>query len=202
MWPEPARLVLVRHGESHGNHQNIFTGWRDLDLTARGKGEAWAVGTRLAATGIVFGAAFTSALKRARDSASIILERLGQDVKIYSSAALNERNYGELTGLDKAEAATRFGAEQVRLWRRSFERRPPGGESLKDTVDRVVPFYCAQILPHLGAGESTLIVAHGNSLRALVMNIEHLSPSKIEKLEFRTGEIRIYPRQSGHATLE
>jgi 2,3-bisphosphoglycerate-dependent phosphoglycerate mutase len=197
--PRAARLVLVRHGESDGNRRNIFTGWRDLDLTSRGREEALYVGTQLQSSGIVFGAAFSSVLRRARSTAVLILEQLGQALEVCASSALNERNYGELTGIDKAYAVSRWGTEQIQSWRRSFESRPPGGESLKDTAQRVLPFYRTQILPHLVRGESCLVVAHGNSLRALVMEIEHLSPEEIEKVEIRTAEIRIYPieREAG-----
>jgi 2,3-bisphosphoglycerate-dependent phosphoglycerate mutase len=161
-------------------------------LTARGRDEALAVGNQLAAAGMVFDSAFTSALKRARETALIILQRLGQTVETHASSALNERDYGELTGLNKSDAASRWGAEQVRQWRRSFAMRPPGGESLKDTVERVLPFYRLEILPHLAHGERVLVVAHGNSLRALVMALDGLSSHDIEQVEIRTGDIRAY----------
>jgi 2,3-bisphosphoglycerate-dependent phosphoglycerate mutase len=194
--PRPAAagglLVLVRHGESEGNRRNIFTGWRDLGLTERGRDEALAVGNQLAAAGMVFDSAFTSALKRSQETALIILQRLGQTVEMHASSALNERDYGELTGLNKSDAASRWGAEQVRQWRRSFAVRPPGGESLKDTAGRVLPFYRLEILPHLAHGERVLVVAHGNSLRALLMALDGLSVHDIEQVEIRTGDIRAY----------
>jgi 2,3-bisphosphoglycerate-dependent phosphoglycerate mutase len=183
-------LVLVRHGESEGNRLNVFTGWRDLPLTPRGREEALAVADKLVSAGIGFEVAFTSALGRARETASIIVNRLGQPVEIRSSASLNERNYGELTGLNKTDAAERWGAEKVRLWRRSFELRPPGGESLQDTAARAVPFYRTAILPHLLCHDRVLV--HGNSLRALIMFLDSLGPAAVERVELRTGEIRLY----------
>ncbi len=185
-------LVLSRHGESEGNRLNIFTGWLDLPLTEQGQSEARALAERLAKAKICFEAAFSSRLQRARQTASIILDSLGQDIGIESASALNERNYGDLTGLNKATAVDRWGAEQVRLWRRSFELRPPHGESLRDTTLRVAPFYNNHILPLLLIGKHTLVVAHGNSLRALIMIIESLSAVAIETVELRTGEVRIY----------
>jgi 2,3-bisphosphoglycerate-dependent phosphoglycerate mutase len=195
-------LVLVRHGESQGNRRNIFTGWRDLELSAHGREEALAVGDRLAAAGTVFDAGFSSALKRARETASIILQRLAQTIEVRASSALNERDYGELTGLSKSEAATRWGVEKIQLWRRSFDLGPPGGESLKDTANRVLPYYRAEILPHVLRGECVLVVAHGNSLRALVMTLDGLDSREIEGVEIRTGEIRIYQIDSATAVAK
>jgi 2,3-bisphosphoglycerate-dependent phosphoglycerate mutase len=185
-------LVLARHGESDGNRLNIFTGWRDLPLTDRGRHEAEVLGDRLASAGLRFEAAFSSCLSRARESAAIILERLGQKDIVQSTAAFNERNYGDLTGLNKDEAAQLWGAEQVWLWRRSFELRPPGGESLRETANRVLPFYEHDIRPLLTRGQHVLVVAHGNSLRALIMKLQVVSPAEIETIELRTGEIRLY----------
>lgn len=188
----PGLLVLARHGESEGNLKNIFTGWRDLPLTDRGQEEARQIGVRLATAGIGFDLAFCSALGRARQSANIILRELGQSVEMKASSSLNERDYGELTGLNKTDAAARWGTEQVRLWRRSFDQPPPGGESLRDTAARVEQFYEIEILPHLVAGQRVLVVAHGNSLRALIMRLEELDSKQIEGVELRTGEIRAY----------
>lgn len=188
----PGLLVLVRHGESEGNQNNIFTGWRDLPLTERGRAEAREVASRLATAGIGFDVAFCSALGRARESADVILRELGQSAEIRASSSLNERDYGELTGLNKTDAAARWGAEQVRLWRRSFDQRPPGGESLRETAARVVSFYQDEILPLLVGGQRVLVVAHGNSLRALIMKLEGLGSKEIEGVELRTGEVRSY----------
>lgn len=171
---------------------NIFTGWRDLPLTARGRLEALAVAEALATAHIGFDAAFSSALGRTRETASIILGRLGLALKNRASSSLNERDYGELTGMNKADAAARWGAEQVRLWRRSFALRPPGGESLADTAARVLPFYRSDILPLLMSGQRVLVVAHGNSLRAMIMMLDAIDTQVIERVELRTGEIRCY----------
>jgi 2,3-bisphosphoglycerate-dependent phosphoglycerate mutase len=186
-------LVLVRHGESQGNQRNVFTGWLDLPLTAKGLGEARAAGVRLREQGFNFGTAFTSALSRAVASCDALLAQLDLGpVDRLATAALNERDYGELAGLDKDQARARFGADQVRLWRRSYAFAPPGGESLRDTAARVLPFYIHRILPAVMRDEGVLVVAHGNSLRALVMALDHLTPEGIEDAEIATGEMRIY----------
>ncbi len=186
-------LVLVRHGQSEGNLKNIFTGWNDLGLTERGIAEARDVGQRLETLGVSFDVAFTSMLQRAWRSCSIVLKVMGQsDVREFRDPALNERNYGELTGLNKDEARARWGEAQVHLWRRSYEVPPPGGESLKDTSARVLPFFIQAILPRVMRGERTLVVAHGNSLRSLVMVLDRLSPEAVASVEFATGDIHLY----------
>src|SRR5262245_24943927 len=186
-------LVLVRHGESEWNLKNLFTGWKDIDLTANGIAEARAAGRKLKAQGIRFDVAFTSALIRAQRSLDLMLEELGQSkIPTFRDQALNERDYGDLSGLNKDDARARWGAEQVHTWRRSYDVAPPGGESLKDTAARVLPYYIQQILPHVLRGERVLISAHGNSLRALVMVLDRLSPSEIVKRELGTGVPMIY----------
>ena len=191
--PIDRSLVLVRHGQSEGNLKNIFTGWNDLGLTERGVSEARAVGQRLETLGVSFDVAFTSMLRRAWQSCSIVLKVMGQsDVRELRDTALNERNYGDLTGLNKDQARARWGEEQVHLWRRSYEVPPPGGESLKDTSARVLPFFIQAILPRVMRGERTLVVAHGNSLRSLVMVLDRLSPEAVTSVEFATGDIHLY----------
>ena len=186
-------LVLVRHGESEWNRKNLFTGWKDVDLTPAGIAEARAAGRKLKAQGLRFDVAFTSALIRAQRSLDLMLEELGQSkIPTFRDQALNERDYGDLSGLNKDDARARWGAEQVHTWRRSYDVAPPGGESLKDTAARVLPYYIRQILPHVLRGERVLISAHGNSLRALVMVLDRLSPSEIVKRELGTGVPMIY----------
>ncbi len=186
-------VVLVRHGQSEGNLKNVFTGWRDLGLTERGIAEARSVARRLQALDMRFDVAFTSELRRAWQSCSIILETMGQfDLRQCRGRALNERDYGDLTGLNKDEARTRWGDDQVQLWRRSYDVAPPGGESLKDTSARVLPFFIQSILPGVMRGERTLVVAHGNSLRTLVMILDRLSPEAVISVEIATGDIHLY----------
>ena len=186
-------LVLVRHGESEWNRKNLFTGWKDVDLTEGGVAEARAAGRKLKAQGLRFDVAFTSALMRADRSLDLMLEELGQsDIPVLRDQALNERDYGDLSGLNKDDARARWGAEQVHIWRRSYDVAPPGGESLKDTAARVLPYYIQEILPRVLRGERVLISAHGNSLRALVMVLDRLSPSEIVKRELGTGVPMIY----------
>ncbi len=186
-------LVLVRHGESEWNLKNLFTGWRDIDLTATGIEEARAAGRKLKGQGLRFDAGFTSALIRAQRSLDLMLEELGQTgIAVFKDQALNERDYGELAGLNKDDARKKWGAEQVQLWRRSYDVAPPGGESLKDTAARVLPYYLQEILPRVLKGDNVLISAHGNSLRALVMVLEKLSPEQIVKREIGTGVPMIY----------
>ncbi len=185
-------LVLARHGQSEGNAHNVFTGWRDLPLTGRGRQEARAVAQALEAEKIALDAVFCSRLRRTVETAEIVVATLGKPIPVFSEEALNERDYGDLTGMDKDEAALRFGAGQVREWRRSYDTRPPGGESLADTRARVVACYRDAILPRLERGENVLVVAHGNSLRALVMELEGLTPAQIERYELKTGEIVAY----------
>ncbi len=186
-------LVLVRHGESEWNKLNLFTGWRDPDLTETGVDEARRAGKLLKTQGLVFDVAFTSALKRARRTLELMLEELGQSgLETLSNEALNERDYGDLSGLNKNDAREKWGEEQVHIWRRSFDIPPPGGESLKDTAARVLPYYEAAILPRVKAGRNVLVSAHGNSLRALIMKLDKMSPEQILKLNLGTGEPYVY----------
>ncbi len=186
-------LVLCRHGESEWNKLNLFTGWKDPGLTEKGVGEAIAAGRKLKAKGLVFDLAYTSALTRAQKTLDLILTELGQtDLPITRDQALNERDYGDLSGLNKDEARQKWGDEQVHIWRRSFDVPPPGGESLKDTAARVLPYYDAHILPDVLAGKRVIVSAHGNSLRALIMKLEKLSPEQILKRELATGAPIVY----------
>jgi 2,3-bisphosphoglycerate-dependent phosphoglycerate mutase len=186
-------LVLVRHGESEWNRLNMFTGWQDVDLTEEGVAEAHRAGAMLKAEGAHVDLAFTSLLKRAQNTLKIILSELDQDkLPIVFDAALNERHYGDLVGLNKDEARQRWGEEQVHLWQRSYDIAPPGGESLKDTAARVLPFYTKRIVPELQAGKNVILVAHGNSLRSLVMQLDRLSPEQVKELTIGTGMPLIY----------
>ena len=186
-------LVLVRHGQSEWNLKNLFTGWRDVDLTDKGVAEARAAGRQLKALGLRFDVAYTSALVRAQRTMDLMLEELGQrSLQVIRDQALNERDYGDLSGLNKDDARKRWGDEQVHVWRRSYDVAPPGGESLKDTAARVLPYYIQDILPRVLRGERVLASAHGNSLRALVMVLDHLSPQEIVKREIATGVPLIY----------
>jgi len=184
-------LVIVRHGQSQWNLENRFTGWIDIDLSEKGIEEARNAGDKL--KGYKFDIAFTSALIRAQKTLDIILEIIGQkDIPIIKDKALNERMYGDLQGLNKDETRKKFGDEQVKLWRRSYDVAPPNGESLKDTAERVIPFYEQKIVPELKAGKNVLISAHGNSLRALVMHLENLSKEQIIETEIPTGIPKVY----------
>ncbi len=186
-------LILVRHGQSEWNLENLFTGWKNPDLTAQGIAEARATGRALKAAGLMPDAWFTSALKRAQHTLDLILEEMGvENLVIVRNQALNERDYGDLSGLNKDDAREKWGEAQVHVWRRSFDVPPPGGESLKDTAARTVPYYEAEIVPLLKAGRTVLVAAHGNSLRALVMAIEGLGPDEILAREIATGEPVIY----------
>jgi 2,3-bisphosphoglycerate-dependent phosphoglycerate mutase len=186
-------LVLLRHGQSDWNLKNLFTGWKNPDLTEAGVEEAKAAGRRLKARGLAFDIAFTSALTRAQHTLDLTLAELGQTgLPITRDQALNERDYGDLSGLNKDEARTRWGEEQVHVWRRSYDVPPPGGESLKDTVARTLPYYCQHILPAVLRGERTLVAAHGNSLRALVMVLDRLTPATIPAMELATGVPLVY----------
>jgi 2,3-bisphosphoglycerate-dependent phosphoglycerate mutase len=186
-------LVLVRHGQSEWNLQNLFTGWRDVDLTDKGISEAHAAGRQLKALGLRFDIAFTSALTRAQRTLDLMLDELGQrSIPVLRDQALNERDYGDLSGLNKDDARRKWGEEQVHIWRRSYDVAPPGGESLKDTAARVLPYYLQEILPRVLRGERVLVSAHGNSLRALIMVLDHLSPEEIVKRELATGVPLIY----------
>jgi 2,3-bisphosphoglycerate-dependent phosphoglycerate mutase len=195
-------LVLVRHGQSEWNLKNLFTGWRDVDLTEQGIKEAREAGRKLKAQGLTFDIAYTSALKRAQRTLGLMLEELGQTkIDIIKDLALNERDYGDLSGLNKDDARKKWGEEQVHIWRRSYDIAPPGGESLKDTLARTLPYYVTEILPRVLRGERVLVAAHGNSLRALVMVLEKLSPEQILKREIGTGVPIIY-RLNADATVD
>lgn len=186
-------LVLVRHGQSEWNLKNLFTGWRDVDLTEQGVAEAIAAGRKLKARGMAFDTAFTSDLKRAQRTLALMLAELGQDGLATSrDLALNERDYGDLSGLNKDDARKKWGEEQVHKWRRSYDIAPPGGESLKDTGARVWPYYLHVIQPHVLRGETVLVAAHGNSLRALIMALDGMTPDEIVKTELATGVPVIY----------
>jgi len=181
-------LVLVRHGQSEWNLTNQFTGWKDVGLTETGVKEARAAGRALRQQGFRFDVGFTSALQRAQRSLDLMLEELGQPgIPVFKDLALNERDYGELSGLNKDDARKRWSEAQVHIWRRSYEVAPPGGESLRDTAARVLPYYIQEILPHVMRAENALVAAHGNSLRALVMVLERLSPKQIVNRELATG---------------
>lgn len=186
-------LVLVRHGQSEWNLKNLFTGWKDPDLTPQGVAEAHAAGEKLKAKGFQFDVAYTSALTRAQHTLKIMLEELGQTgLETIRDQALNERDYGELTGLNKDDARKKWGEEQVHIWRRSYDVPPPGGESLKDTLARSLPYYMYHIQPLVLSGKRVLVAAHGNSIRSLIMAIEGLSPEQILKRELDTGVPVVY----------
>jgi 2,3-bisphosphoglycerate-dependent phosphoglycerate mutase len=186
-------LVLVRHGQSEWNLKNLFTGWKDPALTEKGIAEARAAGQRLKAKGLTFDICFTSALSRAQNTLKLILEEMGQTgLPETRDQALNERDYGDLAGLNKDDARVKWGEEQVHIWRRSFDVPPPGGESLKDTLARSLPYYMRHIQPHVLEGKTVLVAAHGNSLRSLIMAIEGLTPEQILKRELDTGVPVVY----------
>jgi 2,3-bisphosphoglycerate-dependent phosphoglycerate mutase len=190
---ETHTLVLVRHGQSEWNRLNLFTGWRDPDLTEKGVIEARWAGRVLRDFGIRFDHAFTSRLRRAQNTLDIILDVMGQSgVPIERDEALNERDYGQLSGLNKDEARQRFGEDMVMRWRRSYDVPPPGGESLKDTAARVLPYYEAHIWPVVASGKKVIVAAHGNSLRALIMRLEGLSGEQIIQRELATGAPIVY----------
>jgi len=195
-------LVLARHGQSEWNLKNLFTGWKDPGLTDLGVEEARTAGRRMKALGLTFDIAFTSALSRAQETLRLMLEEIGQPgLETIRDQALNERDYGDLSGLNKDDARKRWGEDQVHLWRRSYDVPPPGGESLKDTVARALPYYVQEILPRVMAGERVLVAAHGNSLRALVMVLDRLTPKTIPGLELATGIPLVY-RLKGDTTVE
>ena len=186
-------LVLVRHGQSDWNLKNLFTGWRDVDLTEQGVKEAREAGRKLKAQGLKFDIAFTSALKRAQRTLDLMLAELGQtNIPVIKNQALNERDYGDLVGLNKDDARKKWGEEQVLKWRRSYDIAPPNGESLKDTLARALPYYVTEILPHVMRSERVLVSARGNSLRALVMVLDKHTPESIIKLNLDTGVPMIY----------
>jgi 2,3-bisphosphoglycerate-dependent phosphoglycerate mutase len=187
------RLVLVRHGQSEWNKRNLFTGWKDPDLTDKGLIEARWAGRVLRDQGIKFDVAYTSMLRRAQNTLDIILGEMNQSsIPVLKDAALNERSYGDLSGLNKDEAKVRFGEQQVMIWRRSFDIPPPGGESLKQTAERVLPYYYDTIWPQLAAGKNVIVVAHGNSLRGLIMRLEGLTGEEIVARELATAAPIVY----------
>jgi 2,3-bisphosphoglycerate-dependent phosphoglycerate mutase len=196
-----ARLVLLRHGESQWNLENRFTGWVDVPLSPKGEQEARAAGEKL--KGFRFDRAYTSVLKRAIDTLRIVLEITGQtNVPTEQDQALNERMYGDLQGLNKAETAQKYGEQQVKIWRRSYDVRPPGGESLKDTAERVLPYYEKQIKPEILAGKTLIVAAHGNSLRALVMTLDQLTKEQVLELNIPTGAPLLYEFDATGAVCE
>ena len=186
-------LVLVRHGQSEWNQKNLFTGWKDPKLTHQGINEAVEAGKSLKAEDMNFDIMFTSDLFRAQETGRLILKEMDQtDIPFVKHQSLNERNYGDLAGLNKDDARERWGEEQVHIWRRSFDIPPPGGESLKNTAERVLPYFESEIMPKIDEGLNVLIAAHGNSLRALIMQLENIDPEEIVKLEIATGDPLIY----------
>ena len=189
------KLVLVRHGQSQWNLENRFTGWVDVSITPLGAQEAERAGKELKAAGLHFDRAFTSELKRAQETLAILLKELGQvGLATDKHVALNERHYGDLQGLDKAETAKKYGDAQVHIWRRSYDIAPPGksGESLKDTAERTLPYFKSTILPLAAAGKNILVAAHGNSLRAIVMELEKLTPEQIMTVNIETCRPILY----------
>ncbi len=185
------KLALIRHGQSQWNLENKFTGWEDVPLTDQGRKEAKQGGEKL--KGIKFDKAYTSLLQRANETLSIVLKTIGQEkIKIEKDQALNERHYGDLQGLNKAETAKKYGDEQVHIWRRSFDIAPPNGESLKDTAARTLPYFKSTIVPDLKAGKNILVAAHGNSLRSIIMHLDKLTKEEVLKLDLGTGIPVIY----------
>jgi len=195
-----AKLILLRHGESQWNLENRFTGWVDVPLSPKGEQEARAAGEKLKA--FRFDRAYTSVLKRAIDTLRIVLEITGQtNVPTEQDQALNERMYGDLQGLNKAETAQKYGEQQVKIWRRSYDVPPPGGESLKDTAERVLPYYERRIRPEILAGKTIIVAAHGNSLRALVMQLDQLTKEQVLELNIPTGAPLLYEFDASGAVL-
>lgn len=184
------QLILLRHGQSEWNKENRFTGWVDVDLAEAGRIEAGQAGEKL--KGIELHLAYTSALKRAQNTLELAMQSAGLNLPVVKDKALNERMYGDLQGLNKADTAAKYGDEQVHIWRRSYDVAPPNGESLKDTAERVIPYFEHKIAPKLKAGKNIIIAAHGNSLRALIMHLEALSPDEILKIEIPTGQPKLY----------
>jgi len=184
-------LVLIRHGQSQWNLENRFTGWIDIPLTDKGREEARKGAEKI--KGILFAKAFTSNLIRAQETLDIVLEAIGQKgIPVEKDQALNERHYGELQGLNKEEMKKKFGEEQVQLWRRSYDVAPAGGESLKDTAERTLPYFKEKILPEVKTGKNILVSAHGNSLRSIVMDLDHLTKEEVLSLEIATGAPILY----------
>ena len=193
-----SKLVLVRHGQSEWNAKNLFTGWKDPKLTDLGIQEAIKAGDLLETRNLKFDLMFTSDLFRAQETGRLILEQMNHaDIQVIKDQSLNERNYGDLAGLNKDEAREKWGDEQVHIWRRSFDVPPPGGESLKNTAERVLPYFELEIMPKVKEGLNILVAAHGNSLRALVMELEKISSEEIVKLEIATGDPLTYEYSNG-----
>ena len=193
-----SKLVLVRHGQSEWNAKNLFTGWKDPKLTDLGIQEAIKAGDLLETRNLKFDLMFTSDLFRAQETGRLILEQMNHaDIQVIKDQSLNERNYGDLAGLNKDEAREKWGDEQVHIWRRSFDVPPPGGESLKNTAERVLPYFKREIMPKVKEGLNILVAAHGNSLRALVMELEKISSEEIVKLEIATGDPLTYEYSNG-----
>ena len=193
-----SKLVLVRHGQSEWNAKNLFTGWKDPKLTDLGIQEAIKAGDLLETRNLKFDLMFTSDLFRAQETGRLILEQMNHsDIQVIKDQSLNERNYGDLAGLNKDEAREKWGEEQVHIWRRSFDVPPPGGESLKNTAERVLPYFEHEIMPKVKEGLNILVAAHGNSLRALVMELEKISSEEIVKLEIATGDPLTYEYSNG-----
>ena len=193
-----SKLVLVRHGQSEWNAKNLFTGWKDPKLTDLGIQEAIKAGDLLETRNLKFDLMFTSDLFRAQETGRLILEQMNHaDIQVIKDQSLNERNYGDLAGLNKDEAREKWGEEQVHIWRRSFDVPPPGGESLKNTAERVLPYFELEIMPKVKEGLNILVAAHGNSLRALVMELEKISSEEIVKLEIATGDPLTYEYSDG-----
>lgn len=197
-----AKLILIRHGESIWNAENRFTGWTNVELSEKGELEALEAGKLLSKINI--DSVHTSDLIRAQKTAEIIMKNneVSKDFVTYEDFRLNERNYGELQGLNKKETAEKHGSEQVHIWRRSYDIAPPGGESLKMTAERTIPYFIEEILPELEAGKNILVSAHGNSLRSIVMHIEKLSPEEIVSVEIPTGKPRFYRFSAGIITKD
>ena len=195
-----AQLIIFRHGQSTWNLENKFTGWVDVALTEKGIEEAKNAGLKI--KGYHFDYAYASDLIRAQDTLKISLQASGHSpiTPVYNKA-LNERMYGDLQGLDKTETAKKFGEDQVKIWRRSYDIAPPNGESLKDTAARVIPYFENEIIPKLKAGKNVVIAAHGNSLRALIMYLEKLTPQQILEFEIGTGQPRLYELDSNMNVL-
>ena len=191
-----SKLIILRHGESEWNKLNLFTGWEDVSLTDQGKIEAKLAAFAIQNLKVDVNHAYTSALKRAKDTLGIVLYILKKDIPMISDQALNERNYGSLTGMNKDEARNKWGDEQVKLWRRSYDVAPENGESLKDTCERTIPYFKKNILPKLYDGENVIITAHGNSLRSIIMYVEELSEKEIISVEITTGIPIVYEYES------
>jgi len=185
-----SKLVLIRHGQSLWNLEDRFTGWVDVPLTDKGRDEATSAGEKL--KGMPFQVAYTSALRRAQETLDLVMQSAGLTLPVIRDQALNERHYGDLQGLNKQATREKYGAEQVKIWRRSYDVPPPGGEALKDTAARTLPFFERCIMGDLAQGKNVLVVAHGNSNRAIVMKLDSLSPAEVVELNLDTGVPLVY----------